>query len=582
MQNTPVTPEFVSAPNGQEVEFIPAVPSEQPPARPSVTADAKDKVFALLFFGFAALFCDFALFGGFNLGFAIATVLFFVLSSTYLLGKGTRFRVYPFLCGLMAAGLSVPFALHNDPLIRTVSFFAIVGLFAIYGVYITDSARYPAGSFRSFVDGFKTIFAYPVRYLFTTCRAIFGGGKQGDPARRRVLLKTFAGIACSVPVLAVVFPLMMRSNKYFQQLVDSISIDFGHLLVSVLFALLTIPFLFTVLFALRKKLPQNKTEVKPLGGAFDPIIVQSFLAVLSVVYLVYLLTQTAYFFSAFAGLLPQDYATEVADYARRGFFEMCAIAAINLGLLFATMLLVRKKEGKFPLLTKLLGGFLCVFTLLLIGTALSKMILYIDRFGLTRLRVLTSATMIGLALVFVAVGLRLFFRNFPYMKVAVVSVCLIGLALSFTDIDTLIAHYNVEAYQTKKLETVDVDTLAELSDGAVPYLIELTKDSDPEVARLAHNELVYRIFERFDVKCDCEEYFCGHDNSYYYTIDEVVDEEYDVEDIVDDGDWDESEPKITSVTPKQDMGNFREYNYDVAKALPLLKQYSETVFNGAQ
>ena len=49
------------------------------------------------------------------------------------------------------------------------------------------------------------------------------------------------------------------------------------------------------------------------------------------VYLLFLIAQLPYFFSAFAGLLPSGFT--YAEYARRGFFELIAVAAINLGLL---------------------------------------------------------------------------------------------------------------------------------------------------------------------------------------------------------------------------------------------------------
>ncbi|MBR4868059.1 MAG: DUF4173 domain-containing protein [Clostridia bacterium] len=556
------------APNGAPVVYAPV----SNPQKSVILADPKDKVFALLLFIVSALFCDFALFGGLNLGFAIVTVLMFLVMSVYFMGKGTPFRLYPFVCGLMAVAGAVPFALHNDSLIRFVSFVSIGGLFTLYGVQFTGSANYKSGSFRCLADLFKSWFFYPFRYLATSFRGLFSA--KGDPIKRRVIGKVLAGVAFSLPVLMIVMPLMMRSNKYFAQLIRSISFDYWSALASIVFALVVFPFLFALMFALRKQLPKSKTIPTPIGGAFDPIIVQSFLGVLSLVYLVYLFTQTAYFFSAFAGLMPADYAKEISDYARRGFFEMCTIVAINLVLLFLTMLLVRKKEGKFPLLTKVLGGFLCVFTELLIATALSKMVLYINHFGLTRLRVLTSVFMVFLAFVFVAVFIRLFVRKFPYMKVIVLSFCLLGLGLSYCDIDTTIARYNVEAYQSKQLKTVDVATLAELSDGAVPYLVELTKDSDPEVVRQAHNELVYRIFDRFDITCDCETHFCAHDGPEYYILDE------DTGEITGDESWPytEGDPQIVRITPKKDVADFREYNYDVAKALPLLEQYAGHLF----
>ncbi|MDR9824369.1 DUF4153 domain-containing protein, partial [Vibrio sp. FNV 38] len=47
-----------------------------------------------------------------------------------------------------------------------------------------------------------------------------------------------------------------------------------------------------------------------------------------VLYLIYVFSQMQYFVSAFAGLLPGDMI--YSEYARRGFFELCAIAVINL------------------------------------------------------------------------------------------------------------------------------------------------------------------------------------------------------------------------------------------------------------
>ena len=104
--------------------------------------------------------------------------------------------------------------------------------------------------------------------------------------------------------------------------------------------------------------------------------------------------------------LPKDFT--VAEYARRGFFEMCAIVAINLGLIVLAAGLCRKEQGRVPGPVKGLALFLCVFSLILVATALSKMVLYMGSFGLTRLRVLTSVFMVFLGLVVAAEAVKLF------------------------------------------------------------------------------------------------------------------------------------------------------------------------------
>jgi predicted P-loop ATPase/GTPase len=62
----------------------------------------------------------------------------------------------------------------------------------------------------------------------------------------------------------------------------------------------------------------------------------------------------------------------------------------------------------------------------------------------------------------------------------------------WADVDTVVACYNVRAYQAGVLETVDISHLQSLSDGAVPYIAELTQDHDQAVANRAKAALSQR------------------------------------------------------------------------------------------
>jgi hypothetical protein len=108
--------------------------------------------------------------------------------------------------------------------------------------------------------------------------------------------------------------------------------------------------------------------------------------------------------------------------------------------------------------------------------------MYIEGYGLTRLRVLTEVIMIYLGLVTALVCVWLFAPKLPYMKIAMILALVIGTVVLWVDVDTLVASYNVSAYQSGALDTVDVYYLSSLSDGAIPYLHQLTYDADPEIA----------------------------------------------------------------------------------------------------
>ena len=97
--------------------------------------------------------------------------------------------------------------------------------------------------------------------------------------------------------------------------------------------------------------------------------------------------------------------------------------------------------------------------------------------------------MLWLAVTTVLVSVWLFKASLPYMKLSMVVGLALCAGLFLADVDARVAQYNVRAYQSGRLETVDVSYLEELSTGAVPYLEELTQDADEEVAEKALDAL---------------------------------------------------------------------------------------------
>ena len=181
----------------------------------------------------------------------------------------------------------------------------------------------------------------------------------------------------------------------------------------------------------------------------------------------------------------------MAQYARRGFFEMATLCGINLALMALAIGLVRK-EPRAPLTLRLLCLFVGLVTLFMVAAASAKMGMYIGSYGLTRLRVLTEIIILFLGVSTALVCVWLFCPRLPYMKAVLVTALVMGAVVSWVDVDTVVAHYNVRAYQSGRLETVDVAYLSTLSDGAVPYLVELAEDPDPQVRNNARDWLSWR------------------------------------------------------------------------------------------
>ncbi len=157
-------------------------------------------------------------------------------------------------------------------------------------------------------------------------------------------------------------------------------------------------------------------------------------------YALFIALQGKYLFGGFFGAVP-DF-TSVAQYARSGFFELCRIAAVNLGILLAANLFGRVAHSDSRAL-RILNTILCALSLLLVSTAFAKMALYIGTFGLTPKRVLAAVGLVWFAVVFVC-ALAGQWRRVAVVRVAAVTAAILLCCLSISDFDDTIAAYNAK------------------------------------------------------------------------------------------------------------------------------------------
>jgi hypothetical protein len=319
--------------------------------------------------------------------------------------------------------------------------------------------------------------------LGQSAAGLSAGIKQGGAATRRIGA-VGTGLLISVPILAVMIVLLMNADAAFEGLMDLMpEVKAEEYIMSGFWGAVLAWVLYTRGVSLAKSTKPAAAQSKCKG--VNPLTVNTVLLMVSLVYVVYLFSQLAYFSGGLSGILPEEFT--LAEYARRGFFEMAWLCAMNLGILCLTVWLIR--EERLPRLTRIAGTFLAAITVFLILTASAKMFLYIGSYGLTWSRVTTEVFMLWLALTTVLVAIRLFLPRFGYMKAVVLTAMVLGTLVFWVDVNTLVANYNVNAYRSGKLETVDVSHLASLGSAAVPRLLELAEDKDPEIAEAAQWQL---------------------------------------------------------------------------------------------
>ncbi len=449
--------------------------------------ERRDLVFAVCALVVSVVWAVCGLFGGFALGYTLTAVLALVLFTAYF-ARGGKASGTALVCGVLALALSAVFIATTNGGVR---FFAVVAGFLLALVSLDGFVHGAA------VGNHRTAWIFlaaagTMGRVGTAMRALFSR-RDGD---RRTVLKVLIGLACALPVLTVVMPLLLKSDDAFRGMMDTLFVGGNNTLLKAVVGLVVCPFVIAYGFVMKKGL-----AAAPRRGGFagvESVYVVSFLSAVSVCYLMYLFSQFAYFFSAFSGFLP-DGGITYAEYARKGFFEMCAIAVINLLLVFGATLLARKKNGKPSGGVRALATFVGLFTLVIIATAISKMVLYIGAYGMTVKRLTTSAFMLFLAVVFVSVILHLFAPRVNVIKTALVTAGCVLLLLGIGNVNRVCARYNYESYRAGRLDTVDVEALYELGDEGIEYVARLAGADDDAVAQEARRHLAKAyVYDYFD------------------------------------------------------------------------------------
>lgn len=447
-------------------------------------AGKRELIFGLGMLVLGTFLCNCVLYGGFSLGFALGAAAMLGWSLRYLLLCG--FRPDGYAAGLLAlaALIIAGFARSADSGMKAAMLPTAVFAVNLGFCRMTGQSRRDAGSIGSVLDAPRALFALGVGGISAAARGLNDARKSADAAGKRGAAAVL-GVLIALPVAAVLIVLLTRADAAFEGLMGRLpEVEWSEPLLSLFFGCFAGWILYSRGVGLRFGQKPAPKEGKFRG--LSAITVNILLAAVCLIYLVFLLSQLAYLGGGFAGILPREYT--LAQYARRGFFEMARLSFINLGLMCFAVGLVEKKPGT-PALTRWLCLFLGLAALFLIAAASAKMLLYIGGYGLTRKRVLTEIFMVWLAITTIFVSVWLFRPQFPYMKGVVLCALIFGCVTFWADVDAQVARYNVRAYQAGQLETVDVAHLESLGCGAVPYIRELIRADDPEIAADARNAL---------------------------------------------------------------------------------------------
>ncbi|MFJ6796981.1 DUF4153 domain-containing protein [Streptomyces sp. NPDC091268] len=194
------------------------------------------------------------------------------------------------------------------------------------------------------------------------------------------------------------------------------------------------------------------------------------LVVLNLLFAGFIAVQLAVLFGGYQKVLASTGLT-YAQYARQGFWQLLwatllVLAVIALALRWAP----RARAGDRRLVRAVLGT-LCALTLVVVASAVRRMDLYVDAYGLTRLRVSVAAMELWLGLVVVLIAAAGAFGARRLPRAVAASAVAAVLAFGLLSPDGLIAEQNVSRYERNG--KLDLAYLRTLSADAAPALDRL-------------------------------------------------------------------------------------------------------------
>ncbi len=129
------------------------------------------------------------------------------------------------------------------------------------------------------------------------------------------------------------------------------------------------------------------------------------LGLLVALFLAFVLVQLTVLFGGRRHVLETAGVT-YAEYAREGFWQLLAAAGLTLLVVGASVIFAATPQRRHRIALRLLLGALCALTIVVLASALNRLLLYEEAFGLTRSRLFAEAVTVWLGRAVRAAGRR--------------------------------------------------------------------------------------------------------------------------------------------------------------------------------
>lgn len=344
-------------------------------------------------------------------------------------------------------------------------FFNTIAIAFIYGIFVVKFL-FPKKrlALLTTIGYYIKIFFITIFYVYLPFKHFrsFFKNKKINLEKHIPIIK---GVLFALLFLSVIIPLLITSDMI-------ISTLFGDLFVG-----LELSFIYnfrkvilwiigaSVFYGLICNVTEDNGE--DLDGRFnkkEPVTMITMTWIVAIIYILFSFMQVYYlvggkFFTLPAGLT-------YAEYARSGFFQLLAVAAINLILvLFCINNIMEHKFLNMSL------KVISASTFIMIASSAYRMILYIHAYHLTFIRVLVLWFLLVLSICMGGIVYSIYKKNFYIYKFLFLTFTISYIIFGFAKVDYHIARYNIG--HMEEIKEKDISYLLNLSHDAAPALLDI-------------------------------------------------------------------------------------------------------------
>lgn len=301
------------------------------------------------------------------------------------------------------------------------------------------------------------------------------------------------GVGITIPVVGIVFSLLASADAVFRdkanRLLEEVSMgDFCGIAWTFFFVAVA-----SYCMVVRVSKKEIKEEVVD-ARKWEPLIGIPVASVLSLLYLVFSGIQIVYLFMG-KMQLPEGYT--YAEYAREGFFQLLAVSIINL-----VIVLVGLYYFKSNRVLKAVLAIMSLCTFIMIASSAMRMVIYIQYYYLTFLRILVLWSLAVLTLIFAGVIAYIAKERFPLFRYSLVVFTCFYIGLSFSHPDYWIAKVNLastsetrSSFFKSNVLYEDYDFLSGLNADAAPVMVEWIKEEGYSLDCYYNGGMSYKVYQ---------------------------------------------------------------------------------------